>query len=466
MGMALWPFGGKESGEPLDPREAPVVRFGLMNVAREEDGSPVRVIRFLLEQLPVLADLKLALFLPEDSCPWSERDPFEDADPLTPGQQRDLLQFCRTCRDEELFTMSAKEMQDRFPGLESLLSSRSILHVRVQPLPGDAPYAGWLLVGDAGTKLPELGPLLAGSAQELAAALSVADLKESWKAERRKVLGLQEELAAIKAERTWDEKRRERELEQAEWKIQEAERIKNEFLSSVSHELRTPLNAIQGYTRIVLRDENLSDRQRLSLDRVLSSSNNQLKLINNILEYSRLEAGRMRLELEHVELRPMLAECQSQLESLAQERGLSLDLEMDPDLPQHTVTDHPKLERVLINLLGNAIKFTHEGSVTLVAGVKAGLLRFMVRDTGIGIPSDELDMIFDRFTRASQTDSDAHTYTGTGLGLAISRRITELLGGRISVESTRGEGSTFCVELPHILDLETARQALDVEEST
>jgi len=256
----------------------------------------------------------------------------------------------------------------------------------------------------------------------------------------------------------------EREVEAARARVEEAERAKNEFLSSVSHELRTPLNAIQGYTRMVLRESNLTDRQRLSLERVMNSSQNQLRLINNILDYSRLEAGRMRLELEELPLDPVLRDVVAQVEPLAAEQGLELRYEREASGPElHTFSDRAKLEQVLINLMGNAIKFTARGRITLRLRVRPGTLLLSVEDTGIGVAPEEQDAIFERFRRSSRTEG-ARSASGTGLGLAISRRLVEFLGGRLTLESTLGVGSVFTLALPRFVDHETARLALGEEE--
>ncbi len=456
--------GGKSSLDP--PRSGTqLLGFGLVQEALKQAATRIGIARSLITQLEAIEGLAFAYLICKSHCFWNERDPFEDSLPLPSGRQRELLEICQGCGETGRLLPLADLPQD-MQALRELLRSREVRSLCLLGLKAmDGEQAAWLVVGlKEGAKGPEWQELIESAARELDHALGVAALTERWRASERRAGELEEELEALLLKQQRDEALKERARERADWKIQEAERVKNEFLSSVSHELRTPLNAIQGYTRMVLREENLTERQRLSLDRVLTSSNNQLKLINNILEYSRLEAGRMRLDLQYLELAPMLNDCIGQLGALAEEKGLELKLNLSDNLPQTTVSDHAKLERVLVNLLGNAIKFTQQGSVTLKAEMIAGLLRFQVVDTGMGIDASDLERIFDRFQRGSQVEHGAAPQAGTGLGLAISRRITELLGGRIQVQSELGKGSTFSLELPHIIDLETARQGLNLEE--
>ncbi len=463
MSLGRW-LGGKPAIAP--PKSgSQLLGFGLVQEALGQAATRIGIARSLISQLEAIDGLAFAYLICESQCFWNERDPFEDSLPLPSGRQHELLELCQ---EHGAFRklLALSDLPESLKPLLELLRSRAVTSLSLLGLKAmDGEHPAWLVVGlkDGASGL-EWQELIETAARELDHALGVAALTERWRASERRVHELQEELEHMLLKQQRDEALQERARERADWKIQEAERVKNEFLSSVSHELRTPLNAIQGYTRMVLREENLTERQRLSLDRVLTSSNNQLKLINNILEYSRLEAGRMRLDLQYLELAHMLNDCVGQLGALAEEKGLELRLELAENLPQTTVSDHAKLERVLVNLLGNAIKFTQQGSVTLKAEMIAGLLRFQVVDTGMGIDASDLERIFDRFQRGSQVEHSAAPQAGTGLGLAISRRITELLGGRIQVKSELGKGSTFCLELPHIIDLETAQQGLNLEE--
>jgi len=243
-----------------------------------------------------------------------------------------------------------------------------------------------------------------------------------------------------------------------------ANKAKSVFLANMSHELRTPMNAILGFAQLMQRDAGLTPKQRDNLGVIGRSGEHLLALINDVLEMSKIEAGRMTLNTSSFDLRQLLDNVISMLAMKADGKGLSLTAVHDPTLPQYARTDENKLRQILINLLGNAIKFTASGSITLRARCEkghseagaqkrdaAGLLArarshtliFEVTDTGPGIPPDRLETIFDPFIQA---ESD-HGQQGTGLGLPISRRFAELMGGGMSVHSQVGRGSTFTFDI-------------------
>jgi len=228
-----------------------------------------------------------------------------------------------------------------------------------------------------------------------------------------------------------------------------ANRAKSIFLANMSHELRTPLNAILGFAQLMERDTTLTSRHRDSLAIINRSGEHLLNLINDVLEMSKIEAGRLVLSLEPVNLHRLLQTLQEMFQVRTQAKRLSLRFELAPDLPQCVLTDEGKLRQVLINLLSNAVKFTETGGITLRARAEQGnlgkfpmpyTLFFEVEDTGKGIASKEMGNLFQPFV---QTTSGIEAREGTGLGLTISRQFVRLMGGDIYLISTVGKGSTF-----------------------
>ncbi len=235
-------------------------------------------------------------------------------------------------------------------------------------------------------------------------------------------------------------------LRQARDEAQLASKAKSEFLSNMSHELRTPLNGVLGYAQILRRDRSMTDRQRESLDAIESCGQHLLTLINDVLDISRIEAGRMNVDIGPTDLQKLIKEVYDIVMQRAQSKGLALRVELDPTLPRVIRTDGTKLRQILLNLLGNAVKFTHEGWVALRAhDAGNGNLRVEVEDTGIGIPDDKVDMIFDPFKQAEA----GMVIGGSGLGLAINQRLIELLGGEpLEVDTALDRGSRFTFQLP------------------
>jgi signal transduction histidine kinase/DNA-binding response OmpR family regulator len=223
---------------------------------------------------------------------------------------------------------------------------------------------------------------------------------------------------------------------------------KARFLANMSHELRTPMNAIIGFTSLMLDDRSLqlNDRHRRSLERVSRNAHDLLELINNVLDLSKIEAGRMDVYSEPADAADVIERALAVVESLKEGRSIKLSYHVEDGLPAMR-TDRTKLQQILINLLSNAIKFTEQGEVKVTAE-RAGpdRVRIAVSDTGVGIAESDIAKIFEEFRQAGATGRGAKT--GTGLGLAIARRLAELLGGELSVSSREGQGSVFTVTLP------------------
>ncbi|QRN94753.1 response regulator [Archangium violaceum] len=246
-----------------------------------------------------------------------------------------------------------------------------------------------------------------------------------------------------------DRKKYERELLLARKKAEEAIKIKTDFVSMISHEIRTPLNAIIGISNL-LRDTHLSPQQE-EYARILSfSSGSLLNLINNILDFNKMDAGKVTLEERSFDVRQLIYDTVYGLGLQAEEKNLALRLELDERVPAYVVGDPLKLGQILTNLLSNAIKFTEKGAITVELRLgelfsDSAALEFRVTDTGIGIARDRLPRIFEEFTQASYDIN--LKYGGTGLGLTISQKLLELYGTRMDVESEPGRGSCFSFRL-------------------
>jgi len=249
-----------------------------------------------------------------------------------------------------------------------------------------------------------------------------------------------------------ERKRAERQLEEAKVKAESASKAKSEFLANMSHEIRTPMNAILGFSEVLMNK--LEDEENRShLEAILSSGRTLLSLINDILDLSKIEAGKMQINYEPVELPILVEDIQHIFEKKLSEKNLSLKIDIDRNLPHILYLDEVRIRQILFNLVGNAIKFTDEGYIKIGVYIKETepdkyQLNLMVKDTGVGIPRKQQRLIFNAFHQ--QYGQDSRRYEGSGLGLSITRKLVEKMNGQIKLDSRIGQGSKFEIILPDI----------------
>jgi PAS domain S-box-containing protein len=271
-----------------------------------------------------------------------------------------------------------------------------------------------------------------------------------WILDRGRVITRDEQGAPIRMvgthQDTTDRRRAEEELRRAKDAAEAANRAKGEFLANISHEIRTPMNAILGFAD-VLRDPTLTaDERNEHIATIRRNSEHLMSLLNDVLDLSKIEAGALTVERLRVSPVAIIQDTAALMRLRCESKGLSFHVRIAPGLPASILADPTRLRQILLNLLGNAIKFTHTGSVTLECRCDAGMLAIRVIDTGIGISPEDRDRLFLPFTQADMTVT--RRFGGTGLGLTISRRLASLMVGQLSVESRVHVGSTFTLTLP------------------
>jgi signal transduction histidine kinase len=274
-------------------------------------------------------------------------------------------------------------------------------------------------------------------------------MAESVAARETMLINLNQSLEVRVQQRTEDLRKARDEALAATQLAQESNRLNGEFLSTMSHELRTPLNAIEGFTSIMLNHMGieLNPRAKTMIERISANSKRLLGLINDFLDISRIESGRLDLVNSPVVLDGLVQRWSNQVKVLADQKKLAFDVELDPRMPAVVMGDEEALTKIAINLLGNAFKFTQTGGVRLRINMQSeGQFTIEVRDSGIGIPPHAREYIFEEFRQVD--GSSKRKYGGTGLGLAIVQKLARAMGGTVSVQSELGVGSTFTVMLP------------------
>lgn len=266
-------------------------------------------------------------------------------------------------------------------------------------------------------------------------------------------MGLLYRLQRLRVKRLERLHRHTRQLQRMRNELIHAQKLKDIFVASVSHELRTPMNAILGLADLIGNDKRLPEDVRIKIENIQNSSEHLLTIINDLLDYSQISAGALRIVHEPFDLHATLKIAYTILEPRAQTKPIRYTLNMGHAVPQWILGDAHRLTQILVNLLGNAVKFTHEGFVSLkchyeesIEDAQHGTLHIEVHDSGIGIPSENLAKLFEHFVQAD--DSISRRFGGNGLGLSITRDLVEAMAGKIGVESLAGKGSRFFIQLP------------------
>ena len=358
-----------------------------------------------------------------------------------------LYEWCAVGVAPELHNNQAVPFDDLFPSLfPTLMQYGIIAPSNIRELPDDMRT----LLEVRGFQTLMLFPFYVAGRLDGVVGLAEYRSERKW---------MPEEITAVRTvaegyARIVERKRSEESLVEARDSALKTARLKSEFMSNMSHEIRTPMTGVLGMLELLLETE-LDETQREFADDANMSAKRLLKIINDILDFSKIEAGQMVLAVEPIDLRGMVREVITTVSPLARPNAVELIEDIAPNLPARIVGDATRLSQILINLVGNAVKFTKKGNVTIRITVIGQTewnvrLRFEVQDTGIGIPENQINRIFGSFVQADGTST--RKYGGTGLGLAISKQLVELMGGEIEVRSHVGEGSTFkfVLSLPYV----------------
>ncbi len=352
------------------------------------------------------------------------------------------------------------ESEEGLPVINSGLISLNLKHLLLQPIIYNNKVIAILELGGIRKPSREAMDYLQNIQEQLAIGLTnslalvrmeklISDLKslnDDYQEQNIKVKKQNDTLTQLHDEL----KQKAEELEAEKQKAEELTRLKSQFLASMSHELRTPMNAILGLTELMLDDATIKAKDRERLYVVMNSAKRLMGLINDILDLSKIEAGRMDIALEDFFLEDLLAEVNASVTPLIVNKNIDFKVVKKTDTHVIINTDKGKVIQVLINLLGNAVKFTHEGHVELkISKADKNELQFDVTDTGIGISEEDQKIVFEEFRQIDGTST--RKYGGTGLGLAICKKIAELMNGTITVKSEKGKGSTFSFTIPLVV---------------
>jgi signal transduction histidine kinase/DNA-binding response OmpR family regulator len=370
----------------------------------------------------------------------------------------------RLNKNPELFNTVIKKrepievnLEEEYPGLVSGFVKENVKHLLVLPVIYNNKAIAVIELGSITQPSDSAREYLSRIQEQLAIGITnaiafiqlenvVSELKklnEEYQIQNLQVRKQNETLVALHNEL----KEKADELIVQKLKAEESTQLKSQFLASMSHELRTPMNSILGLTELILEESSLAGKNRERLEVVLKSSRRLMNIINDILDLSKIEAGKMEIHEEDVLLEEIISEVETSVSPLTKNKKIEFRVERELSTHIMITTDRGKLMQILINLLGNALKFTEKGSVELkISSPSEDKLKFTVRDTGIGISEKDKQIIFEEFRQVDGTT--ARKYDGTGLGLTISSRLCHMLKGNLSLESVVGEGSTFTLTIP------------------